>query len=139
VLEVDAVPGPDLNHAPTGAGEKLTTQFPLALPAITPAKSVKEAREQWVFELSPHRLKGYRAALVSGQAVTDVVACRHRAGAREADLIDARPDAPAAQAAIQCQIELQARAGGDALIGRQVYPLMVKASFEAVRVSPRMV
>jgi hypothetical protein len=49
------------------------------------------------------------------------------------------PHSSAAQAAIQCQIELQARAGGDALIGRQVYPLMVKAGFEAVRVSPRMV
>ena len=49
------------------------------------------------------------------------------------------PDSAAAQAAIQCQIELQARAGGNALIGRQVYPLMVDAGFEAVAVSPRMV
>ena len=49
------------------------------------------------------------------------------------------PDSPAARAAIQCQITLQANAGGDALIGRQVYPLMVQAGFEAVRVSPRMV
>ena len=49
------------------------------------------------------------------------------------------PDSAAAQAAIQCQIELQARAGGNALIGRQVYPLMVEAGFEAVAVSPRMV
>ena len=30
-------------------------------------------------------------------------------------------------------------AGGNALIGRQVYPLLVKARFDAVRVSPRMV
>ncbi len=49
------------------------------------------------------------------------------------------PDSPAAHAAIRCQVELQRRAGGDALIGRQVYPLMVDAGFDAVRVSPRMV
>jgi SAM-dependent methyltransferase len=49
------------------------------------------------------------------------------------------PDSPAAHAAIPCQVELQARAGGDALIGRQLYPLMVDAGFDAVRVSPRMV
>jgi SAM-dependent methyltransferase len=49
------------------------------------------------------------------------------------------PDSPAAHAAIRCQVELQARAGGDALIGRQLYPLMVEARFDAVSVSPRMV
>jgi protein-L-isoaspartate O-methyltransferase len=49
------------------------------------------------------------------------------------------PDSPAAHAAIRCQVELQARAGGDALIGRQLYPLMVQARFDAVSVSPRMV
>jgi SAM-dependent methyltransferase len=49
------------------------------------------------------------------------------------------PDSAAARAAIGCQIELQARAGGDALIGRQLYPLLVDAGFAAVRVSPRMV
>jgi SAM-dependent methyltransferase len=49
------------------------------------------------------------------------------------------PDSAAAHAAIGCQIELQKRAGGDALIGRQVYPLLVEAGFAAVRVSPRMV
>ncbi len=49
------------------------------------------------------------------------------------------PDSPAAHAAIQCQIQLQGEAGGNALIGRQVYPLMVDAGFEAVAVSPRMV
>jgi SAM-dependent methyltransferase len=49
------------------------------------------------------------------------------------------PDSPAAHAAIQCQVELQREAGGNALIGRQVYPLMVEAGFDAVRVSPRMV
>ena len=49
------------------------------------------------------------------------------------------PDSEAARAAIGCQIELQARGGGDALIGRQVYPLLVEAGFAAVSVSPRMV
>jgi len=49
------------------------------------------------------------------------------------------PDSPAAHAAIACQIRLQAEAGGDALIGRRLYPLMVEAGFDAVGVSPRMV
>jgi len=49
------------------------------------------------------------------------------------------PDSAAAQAAINCQVTLQQRAGGNALIGRQVYPLMIEAGFAAVRVSPRMV
>ena len=49
------------------------------------------------------------------------------------------PDSPAAHAAIQCQVRLQREAGGNALIGRQLYPLLVEAGFDAVRVSPRMV
>jgi SAM-dependent methyltransferase len=49
------------------------------------------------------------------------------------------PDSAAAHAAIQCLVGLQRAGGGDALIGRQVYPLLVKAGFDAVRVSPRMV
>jgi trans-aconitate methyltransferase len=49
------------------------------------------------------------------------------------------PDSAAARAAIQCQVALQANAGGNALLGRQVYPLMVGAGLDAVRVSPRMV
>jgi hypothetical protein len=49
------------------------------------------------------------------------------------------PANPAAQAAIQCQVDLQKAAGGNALIGREVYPLMVAAGFDGVRVSPRMV
>ena len=49
------------------------------------------------------------------------------------------PDSSAAHAAIQCQVELQRRSGGDALIGRAVYPLMVEAGLEDVHVSPRMV
>ena len=49
------------------------------------------------------------------------------------------PDSRAAQKAIQCLVELQRRAGGNALIGRQLYPLMVEAGLDAVHVSPRMV
>jgi SAM-dependent methyltransferase len=49
------------------------------------------------------------------------------------------PDSGAARAAIECQVELQRRAGGDALIGRQLHPLMTEAGLDAVRVSPRMV
>jgi SAM-dependent methyltransferase len=49
------------------------------------------------------------------------------------------PESRAAHKAIQCLIELQRRAGGNALIGRQLYPLMVEAGLEAVHVSPRMV
>ena len=36
-------------------------------------------------------------------------------------------------------MRLQQAAGGNALIGRQLYPLMARAGFEALRVSPRMV
>ncbi len=49
------------------------------------------------------------------------------------------PDSAAAREAIRCQVELQRRAGGDAMIGRQIYPLLVDAGFHAVHVSPRMV
>jgi len=49
------------------------------------------------------------------------------------------PQSPAADAAIQTLVELQRRTGGDALIGRQLYPLLVEAGFDAVQVSPRMV
>ncbi len=49
------------------------------------------------------------------------------------------PESGAANAAISCQVELQRRAGGDAMIGRRLYPLLTGAGFEAVRVSPRMV
>jgi SAM-dependent methyltransferase len=49
------------------------------------------------------------------------------------------PDSAAARAAIQCLIHLQQESGGNALIGRQLYPLLVGAGFAAVHVSPRMV
>ncbi|MSQ63062.1 MAG: methyltransferase domain-containing protein [Betaproteobacteria bacterium] len=49
------------------------------------------------------------------------------------------PDSAAARQAIWCQVELQRRAGGNAMIGRQVYPMLIDAGFDAVHVSPRMV
>lgn len=49
------------------------------------------------------------------------------------------PENPAADAAIQCLVKLQREAGGNALIGRQLYPLLVEAGFDGVHISPRMV
>ncbi len=40
------------------------------------------------------------------------------------------PDSSAARMAIQCLVELQRLAGGNALIGRQLYPLMVEAGLD---------
>jgi SAM-dependent methyltransferase len=49
------------------------------------------------------------------------------------------PDSADARRAIRCLIDLQARAGGDSLIGRSLYPRLVEAGFEDVEVSPRVV
>lgn len=49
------------------------------------------------------------------------------------------PDGQSAHRAIRCLVELQARAGGDALIGRRLFPLLAAAGFSRVAVSPRMV
>ena len=49
------------------------------------------------------------------------------------------PDSEAARHAIGCLVELQARAGGNSLIGRQLHPLLTAAGFHDVRVEPRMV
>ena len=49
------------------------------------------------------------------------------------------PDNAAAHQVIACQVELQRRAGGNAAIGRQLYPLLKDAGFSAVEVSPRLV
>ena len=49
------------------------------------------------------------------------------------------PDSAAARRAIECQVELQRRGGGDALIGRRLFPLLAEAGYREVRVSPRMV
>ncbi len=44
-----------------------------------------------------------------------------------------------AQRNIECLIYLQARMGGDSLIGRRLYPLLVDAGLKNVTVSPRFV
>jgi SAM-dependent methyltransferase len=49
------------------------------------------------------------------------------------------PESPAARDAIACQVALQRNAGGDALIGRQLYPLLAEAGYRDVTISPRMV
>src|SRR5215472_4504239 len=49
------------------------------------------------------------------------------------------PESGAAQRAIDCLVELQRMSGGNAMIGRQLYPLLAAAGFDAVHVSPRMV
>ena len=49
------------------------------------------------------------------------------------------PDSNKAKLAIQCLIELQAQAGGNSLIGRQLYPLLKEAGFININVSPRVV
>jgi len=49
------------------------------------------------------------------------------------------PDSEIAHRAIACQVELQRRAGGNACIGRQLYPMLVEAGFNAPSVTPRVV
>jgi ubiquinone/menaquinone biosynthesis C-methylase UbiE len=49
------------------------------------------------------------------------------------------PESEDARAAIQCQVALQEMAGGNANIGRELFPLLQKAGLQSVRVSPRMV
>ncbi len=49
------------------------------------------------------------------------------------------PDSELAHQAIQCQVELQRRAGGNAMIGRELYPLLNQAGYHSIRISPRMV
>jgi SAM-dependent methyltransferase len=49
------------------------------------------------------------------------------------------PRSPRADRAIQCLVDLQARAHGDSLIGRALFPLVTRAGYADVHVSPRMV
>ncbi len=49
------------------------------------------------------------------------------------------PDSEYARLAIGCLVESQRRLGGNALIGRELYPLLAAAGFRDVAVSPRMV
>jgi SAM-dependent methyltransferase len=49
------------------------------------------------------------------------------------------PQTAAASHAVECLIEIQARLGGDSLVGRRIFPLLTAAGFRQARVSPRMV
>jgi ubiquinone/menaquinone biosynthesis C-methylase UbiE len=49
------------------------------------------------------------------------------------------PDSVFARRVIRCLVDLQEESGGNALIGRTLYPLLREAGFREVRVSPRMV
>ncbi len=49
------------------------------------------------------------------------------------------PDSSYAKRDIQCLVDLQRLVGGDSLIGRRLYPLLMQAGFHSVKVSPRMV
>jgi len=49
------------------------------------------------------------------------------------------PRSDAAWKTIQCLIDLQAAAGGDALIGRRLFPLVREVGFQEITVSPRFV
>jgi SAM-dependent methyltransferase len=49
------------------------------------------------------------------------------------------PKSVRADRAVQCLVDVQAAAGGDALIGRRLYPLLHGAGYHDIEVSPRMV
>ncbi|MFG2498337.1 methyltransferase domain-containing protein [Streptomyces sp. NPDC048441] len=49
------------------------------------------------------------------------------------------PESTYARAAIDCQVQLQADGGGNALVGRQLQPLLAEAGYDDVRVVPRTV
>ncbi len=49
------------------------------------------------------------------------------------------PDSRDARKVIDCLVTLQARMGGNSLIGRELYPLLTAAGYSDVAVSPRMV
>ena len=49
------------------------------------------------------------------------------------------PESSFAHSAIRCLIDLQKKPGGNALIGRELYPLLERAGYVNVQVSPRMV
>ncbi len=49
------------------------------------------------------------------------------------------PESAEARQTVQCLIDIQAQLGGNALIGRQLYPLLSAAGFQDAVVSPRMV
>lgn len=72
-----------------------------------------------------------RAALKSGGTVT-VIEGDHGS-------TYFHPDSRAARRVVRCLVEIQAGMGGDAEIGRRLYPVLNEAGFRDVRVSPRMI
>ncbi|MDD5495444.1 MAG: class I SAM-dependent methyltransferase, partial [Dehalococcoidia bacterium] len=88
----------------------------------------------FVLEHIPHPVKALRSlkrVLRTGGSITVI----------EGDHGSAyyHPRSDAAQATIQCLIDIQASLGGDSLIGRELYPLLTSAGFRDCSVSPRMV
>jgi len=49
------------------------------------------------------------------------------------------PETAAARQTVDCLVQLQAALGGDSLIGRRLYPLLVEAGFTEGQVEPRLV
>lgn len=49
------------------------------------------------------------------------------------------PSSPEAERTVACQVEIQARNGGDALIGRRIFPLLCEAGFRVAHIGPRIV
>ncbi|MEU5955976.1 methyltransferase domain-containing protein [Streptomyces sp. NPDC047525] len=78
-----------------------------------------------------HALAGLRRLLRPGGTITVI----------EGDHGSAffHPDSVHARAAIDCLVRLQADGGGNALVGRQLQPLLAQAGYDGVRVRPRTV
>lgn len=49
------------------------------------------------------------------------------------------PDNPFSRAVVEAQVKLQAQRGGNANIGRELYPLLDKAGYNQISVSPRQI
>ncbi len=49
------------------------------------------------------------------------------------------PESADAIRTVKCLVDLQAMSGGDSLIGRRLYPLLMDTGFDDIAVSPRMV
>jgi SAM-dependent methyltransferase len=54
-------------------------------------------------------------------------------------LVCFHPDSLAARRVVECQVQLQQRAGGNACIGRQLHPLLSASGLQQLRAQPRMV
>jgi SAM-dependent methyltransferase len=76
-------------------------------------------------------LAGFRRVLKSGGTLT-IIEGDHGS-------YYCHPQSHAADQAVRCLVRIQSETGGDALIGRRLYPLMVDAGYAGVAVSPRMV